>query len=326
MIVTLDPALFAAGGASADQLYALFAHAYDGRHRVEVDETDASVGAWLEQQSPMWRQAWEDARDQNLREAPLDVLRRRVLVAPTQRDDLKPDPPVLMIATALRVLRLPLRILVENGRTDGGRFLRRASAIGQRDERLKRFLDEGWLEFDSAGGNSEISEVIKSSHANPAWRLRHYAVFDSDALRPGEPSPTAATLLRRCKKFDVPHHCLARRSAENYLPPAALEHLWAAGGEERLQRVDAYRELDQPGGRAERRHHYAMKKGLDGAAHDDGLYADVPEARRKVLARGFGGSIRDVFGESHPDWERWLLDDGQGDEVGGMLDEIFSFR
>jgi len=312
---------------------ALFAHSYDGRHRIEVDETVGAVQAWLGRQSSMWRDAWEAARDRSLREATREVLRRSVCVVPAGRDDLKSTPPMLVVTTALRVLRLPLRILVENGRTDGGRFLRRVSDLGRRNERLKRFLDEGWLEFDSAGGNSEMSEVIKSSHANPAWNLRHYAIFDSDALHPNTPSPTADTLLRRCGKYGIPHRCLLRRSAENYLPPAALEQLWAGSGDERLRRVHAYRDLDQPGDRPERRHHYAMKKGFRGSPeraepvpHDDGLYAGLSVERREVLAYGFGGSIRDVFGIPSADWERRLLEDGQGDEVGGMLDEVFSFR
>lgn len=333
MIVTLDPLLFEPGQATMAELLELFTHAYDGRHRVEIEEDHAAVRAWLDQRDREWRAAWEAARDQGFREATLDMLRRAVRVVPGDRHDLKSVPPTLDVRTALRVLRQPLRVLVENGRNDGGRFLRRASEIGRRSERLKRFLVDGWMEFDSAGGNDEMAEVIESNRANPAWTLRHYAIFDSDALSPGQPSASAQKLLRRCQKSGVPHHCLCRRAAENYLPPAALEYLWAGSKEERLRQVHAYRDLDQPGGRSERRHHFAMKKGFRGSPerpapvpHDDALYSGVPPERREALAYGFGGSILDVFSTPHADWERWMLDDGQGDEIGGMLDDVFAFR
>lgn len=330
MIVTIDPQIFEGAHASDEQRFELFTHAYDGRHRIELDEAHAAVRAWVAQRDPVWRETWESARDLALRESTLDILRQQIRVVPGERDRFKQQPFELTVSTALRVLRLPLRILVENARTDGRLFLVRASDIGGRRDRLTRMLDAQAIEFENGNGIDDMSAVVDERRGDPVWRLRHYVVFDGDTLRPNVPSTTAATLQRRCAKFNIPHHCLARRSAENYLPARAIEMLWADRGEkrndERLRLVRAYRDLDQPGNVPQRRHHFSLKKGFDGAQHDDALYAAVPDARRKALAHGFGDKIRDVFGLPHADWERWLLEDGQGDELGAMLDEVIAFR
>jgi len=330
VIVTLEGQLFAPGNATTAQLNELFTHAYDGRHRVEVDEADPHVQAWLSQRDAGWRGAWEEARDLALRESPLDVLRQVVRVVPGERNRLGHTPPTLCVSTALRVLRQPLRLLVENARTDGDLFVRRVGVLGGRDRRLQQYLDRGWIEFETAGGIEEMAATLDARKGDPAWRLRRYALFDSDALSPGTASNTATVLRRRCERTNLPHHCLHRRSAENYLPPTAIERLWADRGgtqsDERLRRTRSFRALHEPDGRVARRHHFAMKKGFEGAQHDHALYADVPAARCAVLARGFGDSIREVFGMPHADWERWLRDDGQHEEIGAMLDAVFAFR
>lgn len=330
MIVTLDAQLFAPGIATTAQLNELFIHAYDGRHHIEIDEADPNVQAWLSQRDAGWREAWEEARDLALRASTMEVLRQAVRVVPGERNRLGESPPALGVSTALRVLRLPLRVLVENARTDGDLFLRGVSVLGGRYHRLRQYLDRGWIEFETAGGIEEMAKTLDARGGDPAWRLRRYALFDSDALRSKEPSPTAQSLERRCARIELPHHCLRRRSVENYLPPAAIERLWADRGgvhsDDRLRRARSYRDLHEPGGRVDRRHHFAMKKGFEGAQHDEALYAAVPAGRRAALKHGFGDAILEVFKAPHPNWERWLRDDGQHEEIGAMLDDVFAFR
>jgi hypothetical protein len=204
-------------------------------------------------------------------------------------------------------LERPLSVLVENFNGDRAFLFSMLTS----DERrfFERLEARGYLRVDHGGGLSTMQTQIAVRRRDPWTRHRLWVLFDSDALRPNQPSAQSEALRLECG--DVPHYQLARRHIESYLPAAALS-AWAfgsprAGGAARAARLRAYLRL-----RGVQRHHFNMKEGFSGdAARMDAtagdLYDGVPDADKVVLSTGFGRDIAELFRSGHvtePDLKR----------------------
>lgn len=235
--------------------------------------------------------------------------------------DWSSTPPRLPIETALRFLRKPLRLLVENRQNDGA-FLRRVVPEPWR-RKLLRSLDNGWVEIGHGGGSDMRSQILASTQDEA---LRLWALFDSDAREPGRPSPASEELRGVCLEKQVPHHRLQRRAIENYLPVRALE-AWAYLGKgnvraQRRRAVAAFASMPEA-----HRHHYNMKGGFERDRRDPS--AGIPElygelADHKDLQSGFANDIAVLFQErDFPIREEWLAKDGHQEETLDMVQSIF---
>lgn len=141
----------------------------------------------------------------------------------------------LTVADAIRVLRAPLKLLVENGRADFHFLLCLARPTDRKW--LQTVRDLGWLEVQSAGGLGEIKLVLEDLATLPAnWkpvdqvrRLRTWAMFDrdKDPKTPGEPSQDSLASRTACEAIQRPWPLcffqLGRRAIENYLPWSCLD-------------------------------------------------------------------------------------------------------
>ncbi|XXT22388.1 hypothetical protein WME94_12590 [Sorangium sp. So ce429] len=200
---------------------------------------------------------------------------------------------------ALDLLQRPYRILVENGFTD------RAFLLSMSDRATREFLEErisrDWIEAEHCGGLGELEKRAKEVRRHVATRMRCSALFDGDAMRPGEPSSKSESIRRLCYP-DVHHHQLDRRTIENYLPRAALDR-WCqlAQGRTRLERraqVEALFAL-----REDQRAHYNMKEGFEkdapNAHRAGGLFDAVPGETRRLLDKGFDRHIANLYRDGH---------------------------
>lgn len=171
------------------------------------------------------------------------------------------------------------KILVENARNDGA-FVRRMLPPSWRD-RLQRWEEAAWAEFENGGGLPELRKMLEGLEIPRV--SRRVAIFDSDALRPDEPSKESARAWDVCGKKAVEPLQLKRRAAENYLPVATLV-AWSA----QKERVRAFKRLTP-----EQRHHYPMRDGLE-KDHAPELFANLSKRDREALMAGFG-DIRGLF-------------------------------
>ncbi len=170
-------------------------------------------------------------------------------------------------------------------------------------EQRELFADyerEGFLKFEHGGGlDKMLGKIDKENDETSLGRL--WVLFDSDRLRPDEPSHTARKLDKRCGD-KIPHHMLERRSMENYLPLSALA-AWAVqpaprNRRRRLAAFEAFKSMND-----DQRHCFNMKKGFakdrertDATPGD--LYADLSPQTLRDLAAGFSSHIGKLFEDS----------------------------
>lgn len=192
------------------------------------------------------------------------------------------------------LLQQPLRLLVEDAKTDGA-FLR-AVLLRFGEVRLRRRLGaDEWQKVKSAwteaargdgmffrvvhGGGSRIADELTAHWAgNQAPPSALIAVVDSDRCSPDvpfEPAPgtTWHAAQEACNEVavrpDVPNawtpsvFALERRAMENYLPLGALSAGYHSG--RKKETADSFVQLVPA-----RRHHYHVKGGLRTALEPDG--------------------------------------------------------
>lgn len=332
MRVVLTTELFARSVRSLDIL-ALFQMAMEGvsgRHRIEVeDELAKSYEDWLSHRSVEEQEACKQSLRASLSESSLCPSSVSIWVSGSDSSDWSLKEPRLSLQDALILLGRPLSILVENKRNDRA-FLRcflDPNQLKLVDEHERR----GWLVFEHGGGLPEMIQIVRDVIKPTDWsRLRYYVVSDSDALRPGEPSPKAKELRGVCGQ-KIHYRMLKRRNIENYLPRQTVEH-WATEGSatERARKqakVEALFRLSEP-----QRHHYNFKKGFAGdvdlaeAGRTAGdLYDLVPLSDRTELNTAFGSAIAKQFGEVGKVHESALRLDGSWAEMEPVVADLLAF-
>lgn len=289
MIVIVDEALFAAGQVSQLDLIDLIKSSLDGDHALITDPpgTSGIIEDWLARQASdlqaELRLVVEDGpsiASQKTAAAP------RIRVSGLATSELHGPIPTLTLRDALRLLKTPLSLLLENDRNDGS-FLRKLAPPEWR-RALDQAIKDRRVEVLNGGGIEGVKQGVMSAASEPLRHMRLWVMFDSDAREPGKPSEPSRETLEECRKIVEPwplvSHQLPRRSIENYIPVQAL-FAWsekASGAERtRLRRcAEAYAQR-LPG---DRREHYNLK---------GGLVDDVRDARRRRWYRDSGTNIVD---------------------------------
>ncbi len=248
MRVLLDPGLLAAPTRDLD-LLTLLGAAEQMQHTVVAERS--AVAGWSPSLGALGPAVVQLLDHHRLRAASLSVSTPTVTV-----DDRQPsDWPAarLSLDDAIRLLRTPLELLLENERSDWS-FLRRLADHGQRAQ-LDEALARGALQVRQGGGIAEVKKSVDALFAtggSPAMvrarrvrRLRTWVMFDRDAEArdPGKPTdvrrPSSASnqLLGACRRREATDpwgmgwHRLPRRSIESYLPASALRQHVRAGSQ-----------------------------------------------------------------------------------------------
>ncbi|MEZ4466697.1 MAG: hypothetical protein R3F43_20180 [bacterium] len=300
MRVEVEDALFAP--AHDLGLFELFGLGWEERHAILVDEQGPRWTAWIarvEQALPhvaaKLKQTIEDSLQLSTVQSSACASVRVVSGEASDWSDGQ-----LALDAAIRLLRFPLRLLVENQRADFDFLL----CVARPTERewLREMWRRGWLEVQGAGGLGEIEACLQDLLASLSGtdgepgdlvrvevvRLRLWVMFDRDAdpSDRSQPSTASRRVADLCndslfsRPWPLAHLQLARRTIESYLPGAALA-AWVGErrGAERTRRqraLDALTRLrtDAPGAAFQ----YNMKRGFIGdrtrhAAPDDPLVA-----------------------------------------------------
>ncbi len=310
-------------------LLALFHLGKMGPHTIEVEpRNDPRFRAWLDAEGIRTRQMCELAIEQ----AQKRLARRRkrkIHVARVDRpswQDLR-----LPLDVALRVLKRPLVLLLENTRNDRN-FLETITRLFPGFDLRKR-IEQREIDVQTAGG-SDNKMWLENRHRTPEELARLWVLSDSDSRRPWRDagkemyqhlSSSARELSQACAKHHVPLHVLTRRSIENYLPLALLYDWSCLRQEQRNTLYDAFTKLSPA-----QRHHYKVKDGFaqdrKDAAHAQkvgDLYEGVPEEVMTALDRGFGDKIAELFtGTPIFIQETWLEKDSQREEAIRIVESI----
>ncbi|MCK1496083.1 hypothetical protein [Bradyrhizobium sp. 188] len=295
--------------------------ALTGWHRIVFeDETSAPVRNWLGSLDKGHQEKWvEIIREGYLLESREPARYELLVTGVTTR--WAECPPKATLQDAARFLSRPFWILLEDAVSDRN-FLLKMATSEQREAILQR-EGAGALAFGHGGGISSMPRTIEAwTREGLHGHLRRWALFDSDALRPSEPSDQSETLRQHCIMADVPHHQLKRRNIENYLPKFALSG-WAFGSGDRERRniFRAFTALSTA-----QRSHYNMKEGLRGDLARKGktagdLFDGLSESDRAALNNGFGRGIGDLFATDAVK-EAHLRRDGSWDEMNGVVTEL----
>lgn len=130
---------------------------------------------------------------------------------------------------AFTLLGYPLRVLLENGRTDRDFLL--AFADSATREKLEVAERNGWILFETGGGIGEVRKRLVEFAPSPWARDRVYCVVDSDARAPGAISDGADKVISMLEDLasesalTVPEigTVLSRRAVENYVDAQVLK-------------------------------------------------------------------------------------------------------
>ena len=235
--------------------------------------------------------------------------RLRVTARPAAVDELAPEDAYLLAVE-------PLVIFVENRESDRPFIERVVAAL---DPSLNGLLQRAGepIRFDSVGGGDQMpQEVERRARAARHRRPRLVAVIDSDRKGPGDrESGNAQRLRATCDKYGLPCWVLAKREAENYLPPVLLAARPNSGAEH-ARKVEAWERLSD-----DQKDFLDMKRGLREAlaAIQENLFDGLPETDRETLDSGFGPNV-------HECWKVWrerevrdeLVARGRGDLEHGI--------
>jgi hypothetical protein len=248
MRVYLDEGLFESSTADPVCIIELIGMAGDGRHRIllspsfrDRDERNLPRDRWIGRQEEHLRQRLAQLLVVSASEASMSALDvpRITVIDGDQSDWIAGD---LCMADALRLLRAPLRLLVENRRSDWAFLL--AIVDGAHRRALRDAEHKNWLDVQHGGGLGEIKDRLRNIVAPAAkdagWhleRLRTWVMFDRDAdvEDPRRPSRDSNEVLELCRSDELhgpwsfPHLQLGRRTIESYIPLEALAARDGAG-------------------------------------------------------------------------------------------------
>lgn len=330
MKVILDARLFAGPRSYSLELLAIIGLCFEGRHALLVeppyypDQQHPEVTPWLRALPEQLREEVQYALEAGpVAASQYTSSRPCIRVEEVAHCLWETEEPVLTPDIALRLLRSPLKLLVENRRSDGA-FLRKMMSPKYRKS-FEEALEKGWLEVENGGGLGELKKRVEGavSQRNMLECGRMWVMFDSDAREPGKASKEAEGFLRYCRQchqesglpwlpWPVSAHMLERRSIESYLPLKSLQGWASMGGpeaEERRRKVESLAKLP-----LSQRFHYNMKGGLLGDLPADKrrgyrksntliseedlppLFQQVSDLQvRRHLQEGFGDEIADLF-------------------------------
>lgn len=145
---------------------------------------------------------------------------------------------------AVMFLMQPLSVILENGFNDA-HFIKAIFRCFDTTGKLNRYINEGWIRFENAGGCSNVKNFLKS-HAGYYGEnekfLRCYVILDGDRRFPtdAEPAKKYKGLKEWLTKMHVGYHVLEKRCMENYMPDEAMNSF---AGNETQKWIKAFKML-----------------------------------------------------------------------------------
>ena len=136
------------------------------------------------------------------------------------------------IEEAIRFFIQPVSIILENSLNDQY-LLRAIIKYFDNTGEVQRQLDNGWIQFENAGGCGNVENFIKGKlqsfnnyTKNKHIYLRCFVLLDSDKEYPNAPiKKTYDNLLLFLNTHHVINHILEKRCMENYMPKEVFDYI-----------------------------------------------------------------------------------------------------
>jgi cob(I)alamin adenosyltransferase len=131
---------------------------------------------------------------------------------------------------SIRFLNQPVAIVIENSLNDAY-FLKALIRLFDESGNIQRHLDNNWLQFENAGGYTNIENFISAKlqmfdkllKANKYY-LRCFVIMDSDKTYLRQKLDTKKRDIRTwLNTRSIPCHILEKRNIENYLPDKGFD-------------------------------------------------------------------------------------------------------
>ncbi|MBK9257465.1 MAG: hypothetical protein IPM42_18540 [Saprospiraceae bacterium] len=141
-----------------------------------------------------------------------------------------------LIQEAIRFFQTPISIILENSLNDGY-FLKAIFKHFEPTRRLITFYNNGWIQFENAGGYTNIQNYIdgrlqalkifsEENNSQPKKYLRCFVMMDSDKTSKDSPwGKKKESLKAFLEENNSMVHILSKRAMENYLPDNAIQKL-----------------------------------------------------------------------------------------------------
>lgn len=189
------------------------------------------------------------------------------------------------LAEHTRDLDRPAILVVEDIDSDQ-HFIKALCAVF-RAERLRRALDNGWIEIAHGGGTGGLQRVAKQSASRFKRVKRVAALLDSDRMVPSD-STTSHAKAAVLRAMGVVVHVLEFREAENYVPNKILAGVhYQRRTHQKLQHLKKL----SPAQRAhfDMKHGFGRTNGVPPAQQS--LYKNLAPTTVQGLHEGFGTHI-----------------------------------
>ena len=145
---------------------------------------------------------------------------------------------------AIMYLLQPLSVILENGLNDS-HFMNVVFRLFDATGVLPRFVENGWIRYENAGGCMNVKNFLKARILQFAGKrkfLRCFVLLDGDRRYPADvKSDERYKKLRELMDaWHVSYHILEKRSMENYMPDEAMQ---AVAGTKFKEWFNAYNSL-----------------------------------------------------------------------------------
>lgn len=248
------------------------------------------------------------------------------------------DDNIFKLNEAIRYLNQPIRIILENNLNDSF-FIKAIIKHFDLDGNVKKHLEQDWLQFDNAGGCTNVENVIKSrinafdSLSKEAHKyLRCLVILDSDKEYPSAPvKDSYIKLILFLELKNVPYVVLEKRCMENYMPDEVYDQIQQSNHQ---AWINVYKHLSE-----EQKDYLNINKGFtnkEKPTRSDldtevlNLYSNVSDFNFNILDKGLKLSdFKTTFPQkfnTHPVHKTTLLqrtkDQSKSNELQLILDEI----
>lgn len=145
---------------------------------------------------------------------------------------------------AIMYLLQPLSVILENGLNDS-HFMNVVFRLFDATGLLPRFVEEGWIRYENAGGCMNVKNFLKARIQQFAGKqkfLRCFVLLDGDRRYPTDVKSDEKykKLKEQMDAWHVSYHVLEKRCMENYMPNEAMR---AVAGTEYQEWFNAYNSL-----------------------------------------------------------------------------------
>lgn len=133
------------------------------------------------------------------------------------------DQKVFSVSEGIKYLMQPSSIIIENSFNDA-HFIRAIMRCYDSSGMLIVHDQEGWLQFENAGGCGNIINYIQSriNQCGKVKFLRCFVIVDGDKYCPTETGTKYESLKKKLKEWKIGYHILEKRCMENYMPIDAI--------------------------------------------------------------------------------------------------------